>query len=229
MNGRFWAELWMVLVLLVIATGLLAHTGADLALSALFYRNGGWPVGEQFPWKLLYRIDRVPAVLLAVGWLIVVIRSYRVPSLVQWRRAGICLVLLLILGPGLLVNSVLKEHWGRPRPREIQQYGGAKPFHQPWHPDFTAKGRSFPSGHSSAAFFLATPWFIYRYRRSVLAQCWLWVGIGFGVLMSIARMAQGGHFLTDCLWAFGVVWLTGQLLTALLQPDQEQQEGGQAC
>ena len=229
MNGRVWAELWMVLVLLVIATGLLANTGADLQLSAFFYRNGVWPTGEQFPWKLLYRIDRAPAVLLAVGWLVVVIRSYRVSNLVQWRRAGICLVLLLILGPGLLVNSILKEHWGRPRPREIQQYGGTKQFQQPWQPDFTAKGRSFPSGHSSAAFFLATPWFVYRYRRPAVAQGWLWGGIGFGVLMSIARMAQGGHFLTDCLWAFGVVWLTGQLLAALLLPDQEQQEGGQAC
>lgn len=222
MKGRFWAELWMVLVLLVITTGVLAHTGADLALSSLFYQSGGWPVGEQFPWKLLYRIDRTPAVLLAVGWLIVVIGSYRRPNLYQWRRAGVFTVLLLILGPGLLVNSVLKEHWGRPRPRDLVQFGGAKPFLQPWQPGISGKGRSFPSGHASAAFFLATPWFVYRHRKPLAAQCWLWGGVGFGIVMSIARIAQGGHFLTDCLWAFGVVWLTGQILAALLLAEQGQ-------
>ena len=30
--------------------------------------------------------------------------------------------------------------------------------------------------------------------------------------MSIARIAQGGHFITDAMWSLGVVWLT---LTAL--------------
>lgn len=225
MNGRFWAELWMVLILLLVVTGLLAHAGADLQVSALFYHDGSWPIGEQFPWKLLYRIDRTPALLLAVGWLVVVMRSYRVPALIQWRRAGVFVVLLLILGPGLLVNSAFKGHWGRPRPREIVQHGGTKQFLQPWQPGISGKGRSFPSGHSSAAFFLAAPWFVYRDRKPARARIWLLSGIGFGSLMSIARMAQGGHFLTDCLWAFGLVWLTGQLLSAWLLPEQEQTEG----
>ena len=223
-SGRFWAELWMVLVLLVIATGLLAHSGADLRLSACFYRAGGWPIGEQFPWKLLYRIDRIPAVLLAFGWLVVAIRNVTAPSLRQWRRAGIFMVLLLILGPGLLVNSVFKEHWGRPRPRDVIQLGGSKEFLQPWQPGISGKGRSFPSGHSSAAFYLATPWFVYRRRKPLAARCWLWGGVVFGLLMSVARITQGGHFLTDCLWAFGMVWLTGQVLAAVLLPEQENGE-----
>lgn len=217
----------MVLILLLVATGLMAHAGADLQISALFYRSGTWPVGEQFPWKLLYRIDRTPAVLLAVGWLFVVVRSYQVPALLQWRRAGVFMVLLLILGPGLLVNSVFKEHWGRPRPREVVQYGGTKQFLQPWQPGVSGKGRSFPTGHSSAAFFLATPWFVYRHRKPVTARIWLWGGIGFGALMSVARITQGGHFLTDCLWAFGMVWLVGMLLSALLLP--EPLEGSRTC
>jgi len=217
----------MVLILLLVATGLMAHAGADLQISALFYRNGAWPVGEQFPWQLLYRIDRTPAVLLAVGWLVVVVRSYRVPGLLQWRRAGIFMVVLLILGPGLLVNSVFKEHWGRPRPREVLQLGGSNQFQQPWQPGVSGIGRSFPSGHSSAAFFLATPWFVYRYRKPATARIWLWGGIGFGALMSVARMVQGGHFLTDCLWAFGVVWMVGQLLAAMLLPEEEQVQGEQ--
>lgn len=225
MKGQFWAEIWMVLVLLVIATGLIAHTGADLKLAAWFYRNGTWPVGEQFPWKLLYRIDRIPAVLLATGWLVVLVRSYRTAALLQWRRAAVFMLLVLLLGPGLLVNSVLKEHWGRPRPREVVQLGGTKVFLHPWQPGVDGQGRSFPSGHSSAAFYLATPWFVYRRRKPTVARAWLWGGLGFGVLMSIARIAQGGHFLSDTLWAFGMVWLTGQILAALLLPEVEQVSG----
>lgn len=206
----------MVLILLLITTGILAHSGADLAVSSCFYQAGGWPVGERFPWKLLYRIDRIPALILAFGWLVIIVLGYRNSALRQWRRAGVFLVLLLILGPGLLVNSVLKEHWGRPRPREIVQFGGEKQFLHPWQPGVSGKGRSFPSGHSSAAFYLLTPWFIYRRRKPMTAYCWLWGGISFGVLMSIARIAQGGHFITDCIWAFGIVWLTGLLLAELM-------------
>lgn len=224
-SGRFWAELWMALALLVITTGLLAHSGADQWLSACFYQAEGWPIGEQFPWKLLYRIDRTPAVLVATGWLVLLVLSLRRGELVPWRRAAIFMVLLLVLGPGLLVNSVSKEHWGRPRPREVQELGGSKQFLQPWQPGVSGKGRSFPSGHSSAAFYLATPWFVYRYRKPVAAACWFWGGIVFGLLMSVARIAQGGHFLTDCLWAFGMVWLTGQILAAVLLPEQEDGEG----
>lgn len=224
-SGRFWAELWMVLVLLVIATGLLAHNGVDLQLASLFYQAGAWSIGEQFPWKLLYRIDRIPAVLLATGWLWALVWSLRKPDLIPWRRAAIFMVVLLALGPGLLVNSVFKEHWGRPRPREIVAFGGNKQFQQPWQPGISGKGRSFPSGHSSAAFYLATPWFVYRRRKPVVAAYWFWGGLGFGLLMSVARITQGGHFLTDCLWAFGMVWLTGQVLAAVLLPEQENTEG----
>ena len=228
MTGRFWAEFWMVLVLLVLLTGLLAHTGADLALSAVFYQAGGWPVGELFPWKLLYRIDRTPAVLLALGWLVVVLQGYWKPKLRQWRRAGIFMVLLLIVGPGLLVNSVFKEHWGRPRPREVIEFQGDKTFLQPWQPGVDGKGRSFPSGHSSAAFYLVAPWFVYRQRKPVTAQCWLWGGIAFGILMSVARIVQGGHFLTDCLWSFGMVWLMAQILASLLLYDPNVKPEGAA-
>ncbi len=224
-SKRFWLELCILLLLLVIATGLLAYSGADLLFSSFFYRDGGWPVGEQFPWKLLYQIDRTPAFILVISWLIVAIRSYRVPSLCQWRRPAIFLLLLLILGPGLLVNSVFKEHWGRPRPREVQQFGGNKTFLQPWQPGISGKGRSFPSGHSSAAFFLATPWFIYRKRNPAVSRYWFLSGVSFGILMSVARIVQGGHFLTDCIWSFGMVWLTGQILAALLLSERGWKSG----
>jgi len=34
------------------------------------------------------------------------------------------------------------------------------------------------------------------------------LGLAYGILMSLARIVQGGHFLSDALWSLGVVWLT---------------------
>lgn len=222
MNDRFWAEVWLVVVLLVIATGLLAHTGADQAIAAYFYRDGGWPVGRQFPWHQFYLIDRLPAVILALCGLVAAVRGIFRPCLRHLIRPGFFLVLLLALGPGLVVNSVFKEHWGRPRPREIVQFNGKRQFLHPWQPGPDGqKGRSFPSGHSSAAFYMTAPFFLYRRRRPVVASVWLGGGMLFGVLMSYARIAQGGHFLTDTVWAWGMVHLIALVLSALLLQTRE--------
>jgi lipid A 4'-phosphatase len=214
-------EAGRVLTVLISLTALIAFSGADIALSSRFFINGGWPIGELFPWKLLYRVDSFPAVLLATAGLGAAALSYRRPALKRWRRSGVFLALFLALGPGLLVNTVFKDGWGRPRPRQITQFGGQNQFLQPWQKGVRGQGRSFPSGHASAAFFLLAPFFIYRRRRPRLARGWLAGGIVFGMLMSIARIAQGGHFLSDTLWAFGLVYLTGLLLSVVTGLDQE--------
>lgn len=209
-------EAGSVLAVLIAVTLLIAASGADLAISSLFFIGGGWPNGELFPWKALYRLDRFPAILLATAGLGAAAFSFLKPALKQWRKAGVFMALFLTLGPGLLVNTVFKDVWGRPRPREIVQFGGSKPFLQPWQKGIRGQGRSFPSGHASAAFFMIAPFFIYRRRRPQLAHGWLAGGICFGILMSIARIAQGGHFLSDNIWAFGMVYLTGLLLAAVM-------------
>ena len=43
-------------------------------------------------------------------------------------RAIIFLVATLALGPGLLVNVALKDHWGRSRPIDVKQLGGVETF-----------------------------------------------------------------------------------------------------
>ena len=219
MRRRLLIETVSVLAFLVAATGLIALTGADLAASAPFCREGTWPVGDRFFWHLLYRLDRLPSISLGIAGLAAFLISFARKDYYRWRRPGAFLALLLILGPGLLVNSAFKEHWGRPRPREIVEFGGKKQFLQPWQKGEDGNGRSFPSGHSSAAFYMAAPYLIYRRRDKRRAYAWLAGGLLFGFVMSIARITQGGHFLSDNLWAFGVVALTALLLAALLNLD----------
>ena len=219
MNRNLWREPAAVTVFLIVATAIIAWSGADLTVSAPFCIGGKWPVGDLFPWHALYKLDRIPAFGLALFGLTAFLCSFFRQNLLQWRRSGAFLVLLLILGPGLMVNAAFKDHWGRPRPREIVQFGGQKQFLQPWQKGEDGKGRSFPSGHGSAAFYMTAPFFIYRRGNRRLARFWLAGGLAFGILMSIARITQGGHFLSDNLWAWGMVHLCALFLAAILKPE----------
>jgi len=209
-------------IVLVLATVVIAVTGADLKLSALFCIDGKWPVGDQQPWHLLYLLDRIPSIGLAVCGLAAAIIGSIYKQRRNWIRPGLFLVILLALGPGLIVNAIFKDHWGRPRPREVVQFGGKQQFLQPWQKGVDGAGRSFPSGHSSAAFYLSAPFFIFRRKKPRAAAFWMTGGLIFGVLMSIARITQGGHFLSDTLWAWGMVQLTAVALYYLLRLDRDE-------
>jgi membrane-associated PAP2 superfamily phosphatase len=207
-------------VILVLATIVIAWSGADLKLSSLFCVGGQWPVGDLQPWHALYKLDRIPSFIVGLSGLAAVILGLIYQNRRHWVRPGLFLVILLALGPGLVVNSVFKEYWGRPRPREIVQFGGKKEFLHPWQKGVAHAGRSFPSGHASAAFYLTAPFFVYRRRNARAARFWLIGGLGFGLIMSVARITQGGHFLSDNLWAWGMVHLIAVALYYLLGLDR---------
>lgn len=209
-------------MILVLATILIAATGADVLVSSCYYIDGKWPIGDQQPWQMLYKLDRIPAIALGLGGLVAAIFGSISLQHRSWVRPGLFFVILLTLGPGLIVNTIFKDHWGRPRPREIVQFGGTKDFLHPWQKGVAHMGRSFPSGHASAAFYMSAPFFIYRRRKLSVARNWLLGGLGFGLLMSAARITQGAHFLSDTLWAWGMVHLVGVALYYLLRLDRDE-------
>ena len=210
------------ITILVLATIVIAVTGADLFASAPFCIDGKWPIGDQQPWHLLYLLDRGPSIGLGLCGLAAALIGSIYKQRHSWIKPGLFLVILLALGPGLIVNSIFKEYWGRPRPREVAQFGGKKEFLHPWQKGIAHAGRSFPSGHSSAAFYLTAPFFIYRRRKPRIARVWLIGGLSFGLLMSVARITQGGHFLSDNLWAWGMVHLIAVALYYLLRLDRDE-------
>jgi membrane-associated PAP2 superfamily phosphatase len=219
MKPRCLLEVLSLLAFLVAATGMIAVSGADLAVSSMFYFGGKWPVGDRFFWQLLYHLDRIPSISLGAVGLAVFLISFTRVEYCRWRRSGIFLLLLLLLGPGLLVNVVFKDNWGRPRPRDVVEFGGKMEFLHPWQKVDDGTGRSFPSGHSSGAFYMAAPYLVYRRSDRRRAYAWLAGGLLFGIVMSIARITQGAHFLSDTLWSFGMVSLVALLLAWLLDLD----------
>ncbi|HCX59124.1 MAG TPA: PAP2 family protein, partial [Candidatus Cloacimonas sp.] len=65
------------------------------------------------------------------------------------RKLYLFLVLAMIIGPGIIVNSALKENWGRPRPRDVEQFGGRYAYEAPLEIDLSSPGKSFPCGHAT--------------------------------------------------------------------------------
>ncbi len=83
-----------------------------------------------------------------------------------WRRHFLFYALVLSIGPGIIVNSIFKENFGRPRPREIVEFGGEKEFRALWEPGIRGNGFSFPSGHASVGFYAMVAGFVlWRQRR----------------------------------------------------------------
>lgn len=136
------------------------------------------------------------------------------PRLGITRISTLFLLLSLAIGPGLLVNIVLKDNWGRPRPATITQFGGAIDYRPPVIPGGPCpKNCSFPSGHASLGFWVLAPALLTpaRWRRRAVGGA-----LFFGLFIGLIRIAQGGHFLSDVLYAGIVTCAVTHILYRLL-------------
>ncbi len=112
------------------------------------------------------------------------------------------------MGPGLVVNAVLKDHWGRARPVNIEQFGSQKRFTPPLILS-DQEGKSFTSGDASVGFFLSAFAFLFTGRRRKLLYAG---GIAAGLLIGLVRIVMGAHFLSDVLFSGVAVLMMVHLL-----------------
>ena len=208
----------MPLAILVTLTFYLRATTLDVDLERCFY-DGGFVRGGDQPWQALYRFGVVPAWLVAVGSLVLMAASRWKSGLVRWRRVFLYLVLVMAIGPGLVVNTMFKDNWGRPRPRDLVEFGGACEHIVVWDRGDPERGQSFPSGHAATGFFFFALYFALR-GRTKWAYVWLAFALGYGSLMGLARMIQGKHFLSDVVWSAGFVYLCAVSLFYTMRLDR---------
>lgn len=210
--------IWIPLALLIGLSGVIRLFDLDLVLQTGFWLSDtGWHRAEE-PWVLfLYRYGPWPAVGVgAVGGAIALASRWQARCR-PYRVGGLYVALLLVIGPGLIVNWCFKDQLGRPRPRESIPFEGSRPFRPLGHLGPAGDGKSFPSGHASTGFF----WlglFVYHWpARRKLAWFFAAAGIFHGSAMGIARMAQGGHWASDVLWSAGLIYITGWILHFFIQ------------
>lgn len=186
--------------------------GGDAAISRVC---GSFPISENEILGLLREIIFYLPIILGIGliWRLVTLR-FRHGAMYDKARANRLLagLIALIVGPGLLVNTVLKEISHRPRPRNTDVFGGPLSFVPAG--DFSGACQSncsFVSGEAAGAGWL----FCYaiflvpaRFRLLFVPPL-----IALSLASPIMRLAYGGHYLSDIIlgWLASAVVFTGTL------------------
>ena len=209
---------WEVAWLFLLSVVFVAAPQLDLAVSALFYRPGpGFFLGETAWVQSVHHV--VPVLTTAIPAVLTGLLALAYTPLgARLRRQRLALAYLLLsfaLGPGLLVNGVFKSHWGRARPVTVQEFGGDKSFTPALLiADQCRRNCSFVCGHASAGFVLCALGFLTRRR--------VWFGAGFvlGMLLGLARVAHGKHFLSDVVFSFFAVYFCAKGLHFLMFGDR---------
>ncbi len=215
---RFALAVILPALLLLAGTLLFRATDTDLAIVGLFYDDvqRAWPFVEAEPWNTLYLYGPLPGLLIGIGGGLLGIGATAIGKWETWGKAGVFLALMLLLGPGLAVNTIFKPHWGRPRPNQVDQFGGDYAFLKVGQPGWNDQLKSFPSGHASMGFYLFAPAFLFFRRQPRLALVFLLLGLAAGGALGVTRVVQGRHFPSDVLWSAGMVYYSGLLAYLLL-------------
>ncbi len=192
----------------------------DVAVAHLFYGGGGFIGGDSLD-KFGRDVFRVtPFVVLAayaVLWL--GRRAGRWRGWAPSGRAMIFLIATLAIGPGVVVNLSLKDHWHRPRPIQTQEFNGKDAF-KPWYDDQgeCRKNCSFVTGEAATGFWMVAPASVLPPPIRGPAMV---AAFAFGIGASLLRMAFGGHYLSDVLLGGFVTLIIIEIARMLIWPRGE--------
>lgn len=186
----------------------LVFPSVDLWVSGLFYSNdtGFWAQSDAFLRRLRYLgpyLVRIIAIASGAVLLLKILAPGRRPLVPL--RAPLFLLTTLILGPGVLVNLILKNNWGRPRPVMVDQFGGDLPYQPVWWPtNLCDTNCSFVSGEASAGIWLVASIFLVPVAWRFAMLCFV---LPLAFVLSVNRIAFGGHFLSDTMISWGLTLL----------------------
>ena len=186
----------------------------DLFVSSLFFAHNAFFLGHTLFATIIYKatIILTASFALAIVLLLFIETVWKIH--IVRKKVLVYLLLVLLIGPGLIVNVVFKNHFGRARPSQIEYFGGDKKFtpalviaHQ------CKKNCSFSSGHAAAAFYFLAFVPLLRGRKKFIAALLATI---WGSIVGFVRIIQGGHFLSDVVCSAFVVYGVSLLLYYLL-------------
>jgi lipid A 4'-phosphatase len=122
------------------------------------------------------------------------------------RRVAVLAFCVALVGPGLVIEGVFKNTVGRPRPVQVDVFGGPKSYQGPFViGQDPGSHKSFCSSHAAAGFALMG---LGLGCGPVWRRRWFLIGTVAGAAVGMGRILQGGHFLSDIIFAFYAVWLS---------------------
>lgn len=195
--------------------------GLDLAVSGYFHApDGFWIKNTGVPEALRNFFWDAELAALPIALAMMLLAWWRKRSLILAARAWGFVLALFLLGPGLLVNGLLKSFWGRARPSNVTDFGGDALFTSAYQiTDQCVRNCSFVSGEGAGvmALFIGLMLILDAQKMRLgatlfrLGQAACFVMLGF---VGVHRIASGGHFLSDVLMS----WLLVALIAAILAP-----------
>ena len=197
-----------LLFVVVVSAFFLAFPGTDLWTSHLFYQSAdGFFLRHDHALQVFRYTGRIAVIAVVAGLVVQLVIKLAKPERPSYVPPSVTLFLVstLIVGPALLVNVLLKDHWGRPRPNAVDLFGGDSPYVVVWRiTSYCNTNCSFVSGETASAFWLTALALIVPkpYRLPVAL-----VTVIYATLISLNRIAFGGHFLSDVLLAAGLTLL----------------------
>lgn len=169
----------------------------DCAKGATAIACGTFPAGASAFWGVLRNLLQYLPIVVAVVVATTLASEFAAGRGFAHPRTRFAATALaaLALGPGLLVNGILKSYWGRPRPAVTDLFGGNLPFVPAgqWS-DACPKNCSFVSGEAASILWLLCliPLLPADWRRSAVMAI-----VALAVFTSGLRIAFGGHYLSD--------------------------------
>jgi lipid A 4'-phosphatase len=195
--------LWVLLAIgAAAAVVLVVAPQLDLYVAKAFFGSGDTFVGQDVRWLKVLRHAFIAFYLACITLALVgiLVSRWTGRAWLRWRASQwLFLAICLVVGPGLVANTVLKDNWGRARPTQVVEFGGEKTFTPALFPSRQCpKNCSFVTGEAASIFVLFYAAAALIPQSAVLLAA---VGTVLGLLAGMVRMAQGAHFLSDVIFA----------------------------
>lgn len=230
MNDPAFARLfrWTLIAALVVVCLFSAFPGLDIAIARQTYLGEGRFALSQVPGAQLVN-DLLRHPLNIIAWLTVLVAlGFRLAGVRPHlgRRNLEFAAFVIGVGPGLIVNALLKLEVGRARPAYIQEFGGDLRFTPMMQvTDQCSWNCSFSSGEvamTSAAVMvvLALCWHLIppRQRRTAVV-----IGAALIMLSTTLRLGLGRHFMSDALASVAISAFVTLWAWRLFQMDEARQ------
>jgi len=210
MNTKYLnVRLYVWLLFILVSVIFVLFPQIDLYTSNLFYNGKDFYLnGSKFEELFYYSVKPTVIASIVVPLFIFIYNLIGKKNILQINAKVMLYIILVVgIGPGLIVNVILKDNWGRPRPHQIVQFGGKMKFSPAFIPT-KQEGYSFSCGHGAAAFSLIGFALLATKRR----KFWMSLALSYGILVSVARIIAGGHFLSDTITSFFIVWISTHIV-----------------
>lgn len=220
MTARY-AALGFIAVFFAALIAATVYPPIDLRIAAQFYKTPGGFYLEHYRFYSFIHYFAIKGAWYG-GFAFValfIISFFRRKGFIGVSSKGwVFLLLALVVGPGLIANAGLKDHWGRARPREVHEFGGPETFSPALIPQKEEEGNgSFVAGDGAFGSYLHSIAYLVplsptprRSRRT------FWGLVALGGVFGYVRIAMGAHFFSDVLYAALFMFMASAMVHAAL-------------